>query len=408
MADKLLYENLMTEEEAQVEPAAGNSGDSLPSEFAKAAGTSAAEPGTAVYGANINNTNTSDIARTAPKVGFANSVASRTLPATLGYVQPMSSPSGFVFAMKRGPATNQDSLAPSLHGDVDSLQTGPTAGTAGPEDLQITRTSVNTGIREVLIDCTNELTQDVQRLFGSNFQDMYRDFLYYDGTDIDMENSFEVDANWDKESTDMPLAKFFMEYATWRMSRKTNTDFISWVDGVATDLGTFAVADAASISTLKLAVGEMKSKLYESTGKTGRTWVLAGPATINYLLLDKTTCAPDNKMTRKGKRIATSEDYNYVYSCGEIDYYQDVNLVGGEIYAGLAGGAGVASVYYTPYKEYFVQGGEDYQTGQSNIWFRTRDAWVTNPLDDGTGAGNNDSDYIVKSTVSYTFTSIIQ
>lgn len=398
MADKLLYENLMTEAEAQVEPSAGNIGDTTPAQFAAAAKLAAAETGT-IY-TELTNTNTADIARTAPKVGFANSVASRTLPAALGYVQPMNSPSGFVFAMKRGPAANQDGLFPSLSDGAGAFE----SGTATSDDLQITRTSVNTVIREVLIDCTNELTQDVQNLFGNNFQKMYQNFLFYDGTDIDLENNFELDITWDKESTDLKLANFFMEYATWRMSRKTNTDFVQWVDSEATDMGTVTIATPDDINTLKLAVGEMKAKLYEDTGKTGRAWVLAGPQTINYLLLDKTTCTPDNKITRKGKRIATSEDYNYVYSCGEIDYYQDVNITGGEIYMGISGGASVSSVYYTPYKEYFVQGGEDYQTGQSNIWFRTRDAWVTNPLDDSTGS--NDSEYLIKSKVSFTFNSV--
>ena len=403
MADKLLYENLMTAgtaitEESQVEPSAGNLGDTTSAEFAAAAKLSAAETGT-VY-SNVTNTNTADIAKVIPKVGFANSVASRTLPAVLGYVQPMNSPSGFIFAMKKGPAVNQTSISPFLSDGSGS----PEVGTAGVEDLQITRKSINTTMREVLIDCTNELTQDVDKLFGDNFEKIFRNFLYYDGTDVDLENTFEINAMQDKESTDIPLSKFFMEYATWRMSRKTNSDFITWVDTVATGLGTVTIASPEDINTLKLAIAEMKSKLYKNTGKTGRTWVLASPETINYLLLDKTSCAPDNKMTRKGKRIATSEDYNYVFSCGEVDYYQDVNLAS-QIYAGIAGGSGVSSVYYTPYKEYFVQGGEDYQTGQSNIWFRTRDAWATNPLDNGTGAA--DSDYILKVVVNYSFTSVI-
>ncbi len=403
MADKLLYENLMIEaQEGQVEPSAGQAGDTTPAEFAAAAKLSAAETGT-IY-TNVTSTNTDDIAKVIPKVGFANSVASRTLPAVLGYVQPMESPSGFIFAMKRGPAENQNSVEPYLKGDVDGGTTGPTAGTSGAEDLQITRKSVNTVMREVLIDCTNELTQDVDKLFGDNFEKVFRNFLYYDGTDVDLEDAFEIDTMNDKESTDLPLSKFFIEYATWRMSRKTNVDFINWIDTVATGLGTVTITAPGDINTLKLALAEAKSELYKNTGKTGRTWILASPETINYLLMDKTTCTPDNKMTRKGKRIATSEDYNYVFSCGEVDYYQDINLTS-QIYAGITGGPGVSSVYYTPYKEYFVQGGEDYQTGQSNIWFRTRDAWSTNPLDNGTGSA--DSDYILKVVVAYSFTSVI-
>ena len=127
MSEKLLYENLMAEE-------AGFDGQ-----------TTGTLGSTAAVGTE-GDTNTSDIAGTVPKVGFANSVASRTLPAVLGYVQPMNSPSGFVFAMKKGPAVNQDGLLPSLSDGAGGIA----SGAAGIEDLQITRTSVNTNIREVI------------------------------------------------------------------------------------------------------------------------------------------------------------------------------------------------------------------------------------------------------------------
>ena len=385
MADKLLYENVMNEE-------AGFDGQTI--------GTA----GTTVNVGTEGDTNTGDIALTAPKVGFAHSVASKTLPALLGFVQPMSSPSGFIFAMKKGPAENQDSTEPYLKGDVDGNNTGPTAGTAGSEDLQITRKSVNTGIREVLIDATNELTQDIQSLFGDNFAKLFKRYLYYDGTDVDMENRFEINTKEDKESTDIPLANFFIQYATWRMSRKTNEDFINYLGTVATKMGNYEVAQADDIQNIKSVVAELKEQVYSKTGKTGRTWVLASPKIINYLLMMSSTCAPDNNIMRDGKRIATSVDYNYVFTCGEVDYYQDSNITD-ELFVGLSGEAGVSSIFYTPYKEYFVQGGEDYYTGQSNVWFRLRDDWTTNPLDNGKGA--NSSDFVAQAGINFTLSSIL-
>lgn len=372
MSDKLLYENLLSEE-------AGFDGQTT--------GTT----GTTVNPELEGSTYTADIAHTAPKIGFSHSIASKTLPAILGYTQPMNSPSGFVFAMKRGPAVNQTTDMPYLDDGTGT----PETGTAGTDDLQITRTPVVTGIREIKIDCTNELVQDVERLFGDEFDKIYRDFLFYDGTDVDMENPLELNTNDD--IVDQKLAKFFIEYATWRMSRETNIDFITWLGTVATDVGAYDITDFDDIGNLKGVIAEMKEYLYQ-TGKTGRTWVLASPKIIDYLLMTSTTCAPDNKNTRKGKRIPTSIDYNYVFSCGEIDYYQDINITD-KIYAGLSGGAGITSVFYTPYKEYFVQGGEDFQTGQSNVWFRIRDDWVTNPLDNGTDTA--DSDFICSADITF-------
>ena len=399
MADKLLYENVMNEE-AGFDAHADQAGYDID-------GSGTPTPGDARTTVNVGtegDTNTGDIAQTAPKVGFAHSVASKTLPAVLGYVQPMDSPSGFVFAMKKGPAVNQDSVEPYLKGNEDGTTTGPTPGKAGSEDLQITRKSVNTGIREVLIDCTNELTQDINSLFGDNFNRLMKKYLYYDGTDVDMQNDFELSTTADKESIDVPMAKVFIQYASWRMSRKTNEDFVAFLSGVAKPLGSYTVTTAEEIHNVKGVVAELKDYVYTNTGKTGRTWVLSSPKIINYLLMMSSTCAPDNKLMKDGKRIAKSSDYNYVFTCGEVDYYQDVNITD-EVYCGITGDAGVASIFYTPYKEYFVQGGEDYYSGQSNIWFKLRDAWTTNPLDNGTGTA--DSQFVAKATVTFTLPSLL-
>lgn len=388
--DKILFENNLNETgepganmpEPQYEPKAGTDGDSTAAQFAAAARTGTADQ---TSYATVSNTNTTDIARTEPQVGFAGSIASKTLPAVLGYVQPMNSPAGFVFAMK------QD-------------------GTSGNvEDLAITRKTVTTGLREVTLDFSDEVVQDINNLFGPQFSKNYKEYLFYDGSDVEFVNPFETTTktiNGSYEQTqDGKLAEFFINFATWRMSRKTNIDFTTWLGTVATDMGAFTIADGTEILNLKAAIGEMKAKVYTDTQKTSRTWVLSDPKTINYLLLSSTTCAPDNKMARKGKRSPNAIDYNYVFTCGETDYYQDINIPVGEIYVGITGGPNESSIYYTPYKEYFIQGGEDYQTGQSNIFFRLRDDWVTNPIDTGTGAA--DSDFIVKSTVTYTLPNII-
>ena len=326
--NKTLFEYNLNEAEPQVEPSAGNLGDTTPAEFADASHWAAKEVGS-VY-PTVSSTDTSDIAKTEPKVGFAGSIASRTLPAVLGYTQPMGSPSGFVFAMKKD----------------------------AQDDMQITRKSVTTGLREVTLDFTDEVIHDIEQLFGPEFGKNYKEYLFYDGTDIDFKNPFETStqtASGDYEQTqDGKLAEFFINFATWRMSRETNIEFGTWVSSVATDMGTFTVADGSDFYNLKAGIGEMKSKLYETTQKTGRVWVLSDPKTIGYLGMARTSCAPDSPSQRNGKRIPTGSDYNYAFTCGETDYYHDINIPVGEIYVGLSGGPGESSIYYTPYKEYFI------------------------------------------------------
>jgi len=52
---------------------------------------------------------------------------------------------------------------------------------------------------------------------------------------------------------------------------------------------------------------------------------------------------------------------------------------------GIIGNANTSSIYYCPYNEYMINSGADAYTGISNIFFRVRDDWVTNPLDTFTG-----------------------
>ena len=114
MSEKILFENnldyISEASEPQAEPD----------------GSSAAYPDSGTY-STVTNTNTDDIGRTERKLGFANSIASRSLPATLGFMQPISSPSGYVFGFRKK---------------------------SGSDDMEITRTFVDTGVREVVIDIT--------------------------------------------------------------------------------------------------------------------------------------------------------------------------------------------------------------------------------------------------------------
>lgn len=386
MSDKLLYENtmLISEDESGFDGVASLSGNTL----VDGSGVSADQRGT--Y--------TGDIDKTVPKLGFANSIASKSLPAVLGFIQPISSPSGYVFAMKRGPSAN-------------------IGGTAGIDDLQITRSSVNTGMREVTIDCTNELVQDINSLFGAEFNDEYRNFLFYDGTDIDLEKDFELNTTTNHiKSKSHLLPGFVIRYASWLMSKKTNSEFISWLRTEATKEGTATISSFSEIENIQYIVAELKAKIYSKTGKVGRSWVLTSPVIIDYLLAYASSAGGDAKVIIKDKRKAnaTVKDYNYVFSLGETDYYQDSSIIsditGTDIFVGVQKEANETSIYYTPYKEYFVQAGENFYTGQSNIYFRLRDAWVTNPLDtfDGTNIpGTNKSDFLAGCKIKLTIPSLI-
>lgn len=360
MSEKLLFENNLNEAEPFIEPLAtvGSNGE-IPA-------ADETTPG-------VTGTTTADIAKTEPKIGFANSIASLTLPATLGFVQPLSSPAGYVFGLKSGPGVN-----------------------AGADDLQITRRSVETGLRQVTVDVTDEVYQDITSLFGPEFNELYKDYLMYDGKPYDTNNPMFV------KSTKEELANFFISYATWKMSRQTNTEFIAWMALQATEMGTVTPLATEGMDALKFVVAEMLAKVYEDTGKAGRTWVLSSPKIINLLMMVMKISGPSSS-NYINRRVPTAQDYNYVFTMGNTDFYQDADAaLEDTIYAGIVGGADSSSIFYSPYKEYFIAGGEDYNTGQSNVFFRLRDAWTTNPLDSSDNDDSNDSDYIVTATLDLT------
>ncbi len=341
-----------------------------------------------ILGAINESTNPADIAQTAPKLGFGHSIASKTLPALLGYVQPLSSPSGFIFAMKSGPASNQTTDMPFLSNSSGN----PITGTAGVDDLQITRTPVMTGVREVFLDSSEELSQDIERLFGDEFRHLINTYLYYD----DLAPEFET-------SSEGKLSKVFMEYSTWKMFRKTNADFCTWLSTKAYDLGSLDITTYEEIGLLLGAVGEMKDYLFTQTGKTGRTWILASPKIINHLLMLQTNSVADNRAGRENKRVPNSLDISYSFTIGEIDFYQDVNITN-KMYAGITGSPGETSIFYTPFKEYFIQTAGDFNTGQSNLIYRLRDAFSLNPLDN---QAVNQSKFICSADITFSVNNIL-
>jgi hypothetical protein len=78
-------------------------------------------------------------------------------------------------------------------------------------------------------------------------------------------------------------------------------------------------------------------------------------------------------------------------------------------------GPNLASVYHCPFRETIIEGGDDFETGHSNIFYRARTKWIINPLDkfDGTATDPNNieevddqSQYLVECAVNFNFTLI--
>ena len=140
-------------------------------------------------------------------------------------------------------------------------------------------------------------------------------------------------------------------------------------------------------------IAELRESLFKSTGKSGQYWVLVSPKIGAFLSTYYGTQHNDADMFTMGKENPRGTENGYVTTIGDIKVFQ-YDFYGtsgssedkGVIYMGYRGNASASSIYYTPYSEYIVQGGEDYFTGQSNVFYRVRDAWETNPLDtyDGT------------------------
>ena len=314
-------------------------------------------------------TNTTDIAQQARKEAFVKNAISESLPYMIGYVQPLSGPVGFVFANKQKNETS-----------VTHPATPPVTVPDAPEDQIITRKLVETEIREVVLDFTNEAIEDINRLFGDNFADYY-DRYQKSGGEI-----------W--EGPNGEIANFFLQLGQQRMTSKINKDFISWLGRTATNKGNALISTYAEMANIFGIIGELRESLYKSTHKSGSYWILVTPRIAGFLASTVGSSMNNGAdVFNKGRTAPTNRKNGYVMTMGDIDVYQFDSLndvtggtgasseMTGEIYMGFTGGPGVSSVYYMPYKEYLVQGGDDYYSGQSSVFYRVRDAWTTNPLD---------------------------
>ena len=378
MSDRILYESEMYE---TINEATPNAPETI-------------QPGTGQ----------SDIAQQTPKTRLARNVISQSLPFMLSFVQPLNTPTGFTFGFKE----RQDTSI--THPDYPESRMQPPSDQPGqgndyqfspriPDDPMnspaepvrdydpiIVRRMIKTDVREIIFDMTNEIITDVSRLFRDDFPALMRKFI---------ENGGEV-YGIDVSDIDNALQRFFLPQMISAVIRKTNKDFTTWVDSVATVKGTVDIPTLSAMPNLFTAIGELRESLYKSTHKSGSVFILCTPRIANYISGSLgMTSSNGSDVLEQGKPRQTTKMNGFVGQYGDIyvyqyDYKGDVTggdgastEADGSIIMGFDGenGPNTASVYYSPYKEYLVQGGDDYETGHSNIFFRVRDAWDVNPLD---------------------------
>ena len=349
--------------------------------------------------ANNGGTTTSDIAQTDPKLAFAKPVTSQSIPEMIGYNQQMNAPQGFVFGLT---SRSKTSIANIPYPASPVAPASPDT----PEDLIITRKSVNTAIRSIAVSTTNEVEQDIMSLFGNDFARMYGNYL----------SSGEVESN--------QVAQYFLDYGEWKLNQKINDDFMTWIETEASDKGTLAIATIDDMPRIFQAFGELREALYKSSGKSGRTWCIVSPRIASFLTSTVGAVSANRaEWFENGRKIPNNKINAYVCTLGDMDVYQYNfldDVVGGtgltteatgEIYMGIEGGPNSSSIYYNKYKKYIVKGGSDAYTGQSTVWYKVRDDWSTNPQDtyDSSTAitdvsaleGTNSSSYLVYANVTF-------
>jgi len=361
-------------------------------------------------------TDVEDIAQQVPKARLARNVVSQTLPYQIGFVQPLNTPSGFVFSFKdrkdtaithpnfplsnQGiPSDNSGSFSasttrnpadPMTQNDQSGLELPPYDGSnyeniavpatdtpANPEDPVIIRRLVETDIREIIFDLTNEVIYDIQKLFQNDFPNLIKAFINRGGELYGFPES----------NTDTGLTNFFLGQMMSKAVTKINTDFIEWADSASTVLGQVTIADLTEMSNIFTAIGEMREALGNQTGKSGSVFILATPRIANYIAgtLGMTN-SNGSIVLEKGKPNQTSYLNGFIGQFGDVKVYQyrgSRTDTSDSIIMGFDGenGPNTASIYYHPYKEYLIQGGDNYNTGHSNVFFRVRDTWGVNPLD---------------------------
>jgi len=363
-------------------------------------------------------TGQTDISQQTPKTRLARNVVSQSLPFMVGFVQPLSTPSGFVFGFKdrkntkithqdfpisnqgtpsddagtvrasttRNPAdpmTDTDQpgleLPPYDGSNWENAAVLPTPTPAADDDSLIIRRLINTDVREVVFDMTNEVIQDINSLFGNDFPGILQKFITSGGELYGFPES----------DTDTGLSNFFLPQMISKAVKKINDDFTNWADGVSTQLGTVTINTLAEMPNIFTAIGEMREALSNSTNKSGSVFILCTPRIANYIAgtLGMTNSNGSDSL-EIGKPNQNPNLNGFVGQFGDVYVYQyrgDRNTTIGteRIIMGFDGsnGPNTSSVYYHPYKEYLIQGGDDYKTGQSNVFYRVRDAWGVNPLD---------------------------
>ncbi len=333
-------------------------------------GTGTVAPGTQ------GDTSTLDIAQQAPKVALAKTAISMSLPAMIGYTQPLQGPVGFVFGLIERKETRISHLPLASNEDEDQI---------------ISRKLVETAVREVKLQMTHEAATDIDSLFGDNFAANYNAFQKSGG---------EI---WTGNS---PLiAKFFLNIGMRRMANKINFDFVNWLHEIATKKGTVDLATYAESTNIFGVIGELREALFKATQKSGKPWILVSPRIAAFMSSTLGSSMSSGATSFEQGRVQPQDRINgYVLTMGDIDVYQydfsqllppdniEPSVTGGmapvtdsedigKIFMGYQGiDEDSASVYYCPYKEYLIQT-EDYNTGQPTIWYKVRDAFITNPLD---------------------------
>lgn len=324
-----------------------------------------------------------DIAGIEQKSGFSKATLSRTLPALVGYVQPLNSPVGYIFGFR------PKGLSGSTPIEVQTLSTEPDGTTVTnpishntAEDFIITRKTVSTGLREVKIDMTPSVEQDVLALFGGHFEEDYHTFL-------DPSTSGKLDR----------VASIFFEYSSTQMVKKTNKSFTDYLGTVASPLGSATITAADATGQLSIILGKMQSSLMSKRNKmAGRFWIICS-AEIAAML---STMGDIYYGESKSDREPTPTENTFVTTMGNMDVFMSPDVAEGTIYMGILGNANTSSIYYNPYNEYMINGGADPYSGVSNVFFRARDAWSTNPVDSfgGTQPATGSNTDVIESTAS--------
>ncbi len=403
-------------------------------------------------------TGQSDIAQQVPKARLARNVISQSLPYMIGFVQQLKTPSGFVFGFKdrketqithpgfpyaeqQPPSANTTGNAPGTPADPANIQYAsrtkipadpmttadapdlegntsiPTVTPANDEDPLIIRRLVETDVREVIFDLTNETVQDIITLFKNDFPNTLKTFI---------QNGGEL-YGFPESDTDTGLANFFLSQMMSKATQKINTDFLSWLDPVSKNLGTVDIPTLDEMPKIFTAIGEMRESLSENTNKSGSIFILCTPKIANYIAgtLGMTNSNGSNAL-EIGKPNQNPHLNGFIGQFGDVKVYQYRGTrpdTDESIIMGFDGdnGPNTASIYYHPYKEYLIQGGDNYNTGHSNVFYRVRDTWTTNPLDvfDGTQTSpiqdpgndlpsmNGTSKYVVKANFTITETAIV-